>query len=182
MNVRRLHRTLAWVLVLPLVIFLVTGAAFRVGRTLFGIDKETGNRILSVHVGTWLGEAGSTLYVVIAGCGVLAMIVAGFVLLFSRGGKARVRRAHRILGAVVLLPLTASAVTGVAYKAGTDWFNLPEQSLHVLMDIHQGSWLGPTLRVYYVIALAAGVLLTVGFGFTSLWRRRPARMARNVVS
>jgi len=34
----------------------VTGLAYRVGKKWFGVDKEGGNFIMSIHTGEWAGS------------------------------------------------------------------------------------------------------------------------------
>lgn len=168
MNLRSIHRALAWWLVAPLFLLIVTGVTYRVGRTWVGIDKETGDRILGFHDASVLGDVASTAYIIVVGVGLLVLGIAGFRLLFSRRGKIWIRNGHRLLGAAILLPLILSAVTGVAYKIGAGWVGAPEGTLDVLMDIHQGSWLGPTGRVFYILFVGGGLLAAAVSGIVSV--------------
>ena len=83
---------------------------------------------------------------------------------------------HRLLGIALLLPLTATALTGMAYKFGEDYFGISEETADLLMDIHEGAWLGKELKVYYVLAVGLGLLGAglLGLGIL-LPKKRPAR-------
>lgn len=85
------------------------------------------------------------------------------------------RRWHRVLGALLLLPLAATAVTGMLYKAGQAWLGIPEDTARLLMTVHEGAWLGRDLKVYYSLVLGAE-LLGLGFlGLALVFRKRPRR-------
>ncbi|MFM8981597.1 MAG: PepSY domain-containing protein, partial [Spartobacteria bacterium] len=68
---------------------------------------------------------------------------------------------HRLLGIALLLPLTATALTGMAYKFGKDYLGISEETADFLMHIHEGAWLGKELKVFYVLIMGLG-LLTAG--------------------
>ena len=178
---RKFHRIVAPWLVLPIFVTLCTGVAYRTGVSWFGMDKKTGGRILDIHAGGWLGDTGSGIYVILVGAGLLALIATGLCLLLKSRGRGSPRVLHRILGALLLLPLTASAVTGIAFKAGEDWLDFPQSTLDVLMSIHQGAWLGKAVRPFYVAAIGIGllVLAVTGLGMTGIFKKfkKPARRA-----
>lgn len=161
---RKLHRKISLWLVVPLLVTLATGVSFRVGRAWFGISKETGHSILQFHDATYLGEIGSSLYVTVVGGGLLFLIATGVFLFFSSRGKSAIRLRHRLAGIILTIPLAASAITGIAYRTGQSVFSFSEDTLKVLMSIHQGSWLGPQLRVYYIIFLGLGLLVVIVTG------------------
>jgi len=83
---------------------------------------------------------------------------------------------HRLLGIALLLPLTATALTGMAYKFGEDYFGISDETADLLMDIHEGGWLGKELKVYYVLTVGLGLLGAglLGLGIL-LPKKRPAR-------
>lgn len=160
----KFHRIVGLWLVLPLLLSAATGMAYRIGRTWFGISKEAGNRILEFHDGKWFGDAFSIVYVIVTGLGLLALVGTGFH--FTRRGRDPGRRLtwHRILGIMLLLPLAATAITGVTYKLGKEWFGFSEAGLKLVMNIHQGTWLGPEARAYYIIIIGAGLLSLAATG------------------
>lgn len=77
---------------------------------------------------------------------------------------------------VLLLPLAASAITGMLYRAGQAWFGLSEDTAHLLMTIHEGGWLGRDLKVYYSVTLGSGSL---ALGFFGLALLRPVERSLN---
>jgi uncharacterized iron-regulated membrane protein len=172
-RLRILHRQLSpWVL--PLLLFsAITGLVYRIGRAWFAMSKETGAKILHLHAGEWLGVHGSVIYVLLIGSALLFLLFSGLWMWFtSKSATAPVRKLHRVLAVVFALPLILSAVTGIAYQAGGTWFHVGEGNLKVLLSLHQGSWLGPTLRPFYILLLAAGVVALCITGFRMLFRRK----------
>lgn len=178
-TMRKFHRLLALWLLVPLLLTAATGMAYRIGRTWFGISKEAGSRILEFHDGTWLGGAFSIVYVSVAGLGLLALVATGFH--FIRRSRATGRRLswHRILGALFMLPLAVTAVTGILYKLGNEWFGFSEASLKLVMNIHQGSWLGPEARAYYIVIIGTGLLGLSITGLRMAFRKRKSTAQRN---
>lgn len=161
MTSRSLHRRIALPIFLLLAITALTGVTYRVGKAWFGIDGQTGQSIMEIHSGEWLGSTVSIFYVLLVGLCTLAILATGaFLLVRSRSPQPR-RRAHRILGLLLLLPLLASAITGIFYKIGTTWLTFPEEVNDTLMIIHEGGWLGHTGKVYYILIYGLG-LLAVG--------------------
>ena len=175
-KLRILHRKLSpWVLP-SLLLAAVTGLIYRIGRAWFGMSKETGGKILFLHSGEWLGENGSVIYLFIIGSALLFLVVSGLWMWFtSRKPSARLRKSHRLLGVVFSLPLIITAITGVAYQAGTKWALADEGTLKLLMSLHQGSWLGPTLRPFYILLLAGGLIALCLSGFRMLFRAKSRR-------
>lgn len=171
---RKFHRVIAPWLVLPLVVTLATGLTYRLGRAWFGMDKKTGGTIMDIHSGEWLGDLGSVIYVIVVGLGLLLLLATGLYLVLKSRGKGQPRVFHRVLGAVFLLPLAFSALTGVVFKVGEQWFHLDDDTLDFLMTIHEGGWLGPTLKPFYVLAIALGLLfLSIsGLQLTGLFKKR----------
>lgn len=161
---------------LPLAVSAATGICYRAGKAWFGLDGGAGQTVMEYHTGEWVGPGFSIFYVTIAGAGLLFLLGSGLILLRSRGRARGARLWHRILGGVLLVPLAATAASGVLYKLGREWFGFSEDTSRVLMVIHEGRWLGPELRPIYVCFLGVG-LLTLGFFGLRLARffaRRPA--------
>ena len=61
-------------------------------------------------------------------------------------------------GAFFPPPLIVTAVTGIAYQIGGKWLGADEKFLKLVMNLHQGSWLGPELRPFYIL-LVGGALV-----------------------
>ena len=75
-----------------------------------------------------------------------------------------VRKLHRAIAPIVLLPLLITVTTGVVYRLSKDWFGLSRDQVHFLMTLHEGEYLGPTLEPIYVLLNGLGLLwmLTTG--------------------
>lgn len=158
---RPIHRRLAVWLVAPLLISLTTGMIYRVGRTWFGMEKPTGQGILDFHTGMVLGETFSLLYTAFTGLGLLVLALSGARLLLGSRASKGARGRHRMFAWVLLPPLIATSLTGLGYHFGGLWFGWEEGTLKLLMNIHQGSWLGPKLRALYVLLVGGGLLMLV---------------------
>jgi len=172
---RKFHRTAApWIAVL-LVLTLLTGMAYRIGKAWFRLDVDLADRILEIHSGSWLGSWGALIYVVVVGSGLLAMVVTGAILLFkTKSGKGG-RLVHRVLGLALFVPLAATALTGIAYKAGEEWLGLPDDVLKFFMLVHEGGWLGKAVRPWYVLVLGLGLLALIITGLLLTRRSRRIR-------
>jgi hypothetical protein len=95
--------------------------------------------------------------------------------------KRTFRQLHRTLAPIVMLPFAITALTGMAYRVGRAWFGLPKDRVHFLMSIHEGEYLGDTLRPFYVLLNGLGLLLMLGTGVFVLvqsWRIGGDRTAR----
>ena len=172
MKARSLHRRLAPAIVVPLLITVVSGMAFRVGRSWFGLSADFGGWMMALHEGRYLGERLVPFYVLFVGLALLAMIGSGLSLLRRR----RLRSWHAWLAPVLAAPLLVSAVTGISFRLGKAWFDIPTPVARFLLRLHQGRYLGKDLRVVYVLLLGLGALALqgIGLGMTNLWRRRSA--------
>ena len=158
-TLRKFHRKLAPWLLPFLLLSAITGILYRIGRAWFGFTKETGNDVLYFHTGAWFGTNGSVVFLAVLGSGLLFLVFSG--LWMWRAGRlpsAKVRRSHRFLGVLFSLPLIITAVTGIAYQVGGKWLGADEKFLKLVMNLHQGSWLGPELRPFYIL-LVGGALV-----------------------
>jgi hypothetical protein len=167
---RKLHRKLSPCFFALVAVSAATGVIFRAGKKWFGMDGQTGQVVMEWHTGEWLGPALSPFYVLATGIALLFLLVTGATILWQRAGRGGARMWHRVLGAVLLLPLTATAITGMLYKSGQAWFGLSEDSAHLLMTIHEGAWLGRGIKVYYSVVTGCGLLALGIFGL--LLRRK----------
>lgn len=175
-NFRQFHRKAAPIVFLPLLATAITGVIYRVGRS-GGMSGAIAGQVMSIHTGEFLGEAIVPFYVLLSGLSLVAMVVTGLTMWRSRSGnspKLTDRKIHNKLTPILFLPLAISAVTGVIYELGQDWFGLSREQANFFMAIHQGSYLGSFLRVVYVLLIGVGLvaLLITGINMTGIFRRK----------
>lgn len=155
-----IHRKLAPWLLPFLLLSAISGITYRVGRSWFDFTKEMGNEVLYFHTGAWFGTHGSVIYVILLGLGLLFLVISGlWMWKTSQNPKNKNRKSHRILGVIFSLPLIVTAVTGIAYHVGNKWLHVDEKTLKLIMNLHQGSWLGPDLRPFYILLLGGGLIV-----------------------
>lgn len=181
MTLRKLHRQIAPILFLPLMASALTGIAYRLGRSWFQIPGEVANTLLVIHQGEYLGQPLVPIYVLLVGMGLLGLLSTGVTMLIQaqrRSARSKTgvtgRHIHRLVAPIACLPLLVSAITGIGYRLGQSWFNLGKPQTSLLLRIHQGTYLGPTLRHFYVLFVGLGllVLLTTGISMTGILRKR----------
>lgn len=169
---RKLHRWLSPLLFVLIAMSAITGLVYRAGKMWFGMDGQTGQAVMEMHTGEWLGPSAPPFYVLVTGLGLLFLILTGLFMLRQRAGNGKARWWHRTLGALLLLPLAATAVTGIFYETGQAWFGISEETADLLMTIHEGAWLGKHLKVWYVVVTGCGLLAMGLFGLALLRRKR----------
>lgn len=181
---RKLHRRIAPILFLPLLASALTGVAYRLGKSWFGIPDSAANFFMVIHQGEYLGLPLVPVYVLLVGLGLVAMIVTGLTMLKRRANhpqakKLTIRKVHQILAPIIFLPLLVTAVTGITYRLGKAWFGMSNAQAAIFLRIHQGTYLGAEGRVIYVFLVGLGLLamLITGIKMTSIFRTR--RQAEN---
>ncbi len=81
-----------------------------------------------------------------------------------------VRKLHRTIAPIVLLPLLITVTSGVLYRLSKDWFGLSRDQVHFLMTLHEGEYLGPTLEPVYVLLNGLGLLWMLVTGSILVWQ------------
>ncbi|MDP5339546.1 MAG: PepSY domain-containing protein [Nodularia sp. (in: cyanobacteria)] len=179
LNLRKLHRKIAPILFIPLLLSATTGIAYRIGRSWFGLSDEFGDFMMLFHEGRFLGKPLVPVYVLLLGLGLLGIIVSGLTMIkrkrqsSSSQPQRDIRWLHRFLAPIAFLPLLVSSLTGISYRLGKVWFGLPQEQAAVLLKIHQGSYLGSTLKPLYVLLVGAGLisLLITGIQMSGIFRK-----------
>lgn len=72
--------------------------------------------------------------------------------------KRLFRTLHRKAAPILFLPLLATTLTGVGYRLGNSWFDIPERLADRLMAIHEGKIFGESLVPVYVLLMGVGLL------------------------
>jgi hypothetical protein len=88
-SLRKLHRFVAPLLFLPLLLTVITGIVFDLSDTYFNFPEKVNNVLISIHKGGYLGEKLSVVYVILNGIGTFAMLITGISMLikFNRQKK-----------------------------------------------------------------------------------------------
>lgn len=170
---RTFHRKASPWLFALLIVSAVTGMSYRVGRAWFGMTKPTGDAIMNVHTGSWIGSWASPFYILLVGGGLVFLLVTGGVLLVRSKARQGARAWHRWAAFVMLLPLAITAVTGILCGLDGAWYSLPKNVSRFAMTLHEGRWLGQAGRPFYVLFVGLGLLVlgAAGLRLTGLFRR-----------
>jgi uncharacterized iron-regulated membrane protein len=180
-NWRKLHRKIAPLLFLPLAIAALTGIAYRLSRNWFQLSGESTEFLIALHTGRYLGYGLVPFYVLLVGLGLMGIIATGTTMLLKRGADRDLRPLHRRMAIAAMLPLFVTAITGMGFQFGQSWWNWPQETTALLLRLHQGSYLGPVLRVWYVlgVGIALLILLATGIYLTGIGRRRRKPIAQD---
>ena len=81
--VRTLHRTLAPIVLLPLLITVTTGVIYRLSKDWFGFSRDQVHFLMTLHEGEYLGPTLEPIYVLLNGLGLLWMLVTGSIMAFQ---------------------------------------------------------------------------------------------------
>lgn len=82
-NFRQIHRKIALISILPLLITALTGVIYRLLRHWVGIPKPQISFLLAIHEGRYLGEILNPIYVLLEGLGLCILLVTGTVMLWK---------------------------------------------------------------------------------------------------
>lgn len=193
---RKLHRSIAPIILFPLLLSAITGLGYRLGKNWFGMSADFGDLMMVFHQGEFLGKPLVPIYVLLVGLGLLGAIVTGLSMtkIFSRDfplgvlrdreaspkenrpkdSKSNHRKMHRILAPITFLPLAISAITGIIYRLGKSWFGMSDRQAAIFLRIHQGSYLGDFFKSIYILSIGLGLIamLVTGINMTRIFRQR----------
>ena len=161
---RKLHLQLAPIFLVFLLATAVTGIITGLGSRFGELPTDLNNILLGIHQGRFLGSAIVPFYVLLMGLGVFTM---GLTTLISSSGdrlisgqtKSEVLSAYKVLTPLIVFPLAVCVETGVAYRLGTDWLNMPSQQTEIFLSIHHGASLGTVLGTFYTLLTGIGLII-----------------------
>jgi len=81
--VRQLHRTVAPIVLLPLLITVTTGVLYRLSKDWFGLSRDQVHFLMTLHEGEYLGSTLEPFYVLLNGLGLLWMLATGSVMVWQ---------------------------------------------------------------------------------------------------
>lgn len=78
--IHKLHATLAPIVLLPLLITVTTGVAYRLSKDWLGLTRDQVHFLMILHEGEYLGPTLEPVYVLLNGLGLLWMLVTGSIM------------------------------------------------------------------------------------------------------
>lgn len=88
-TLRRLHSTLAPIVLLPLLATVSTGVAYRLSKDWLHLSRDQVHWLMVVHEGEYLGKGLEPVYVLLNGLGLLWMLVTGASLVVQKGLRSQ---------------------------------------------------------------------------------------------
>ncbi|BAY83895.1 hypothetical protein NIES267_33890 [Calothrix parasitica NIES-267] len=80
---RKLHLTIAPIVILPLLITVSTGVIYRISKDWFGLSRNQVHFLMVLHEGEYFGKTLEPVYVLLNGLGLLWMLVTGGAMLLQ---------------------------------------------------------------------------------------------------
>ena len=180
---RFIHSTVALLAVLPLLLTLVTGFAYRFSRGVLHSEKADVKWLLELHSMSTLSlhsvypllVALLTFVMAASGMPLGSLAKAWQRLRAGRSGvwsafvslptKYNLRTVHRLSTTILVLPLCITALTGAVWTVQQQYLSYPREQSSWLMYIHQGGYLasdsrGPVLYTALLLLLTLPALLS----------------------
>lgn len=85
---RQIHRTVAPLVLLPLLVTVTTGLVYRLGKSWFGLSRDQVHILMVIHEGEYLGHQLEPIYVLLNALGLLFMLTTGIGMLLQNISKA----------------------------------------------------------------------------------------------
>jgi hypothetical protein len=79
-TVRKLHGAIAPFVLLPLLVTVATGVAYRLGKSWFNLSRDQVHFLMTIHEGEYFGPTLEPFYVLLNGVGLLWMIATGALM------------------------------------------------------------------------------------------------------
>ncbi|MGF1458474.1 MAG: PepSY domain-containing protein [Leptolyngbyaceae cyanobacterium] len=86
--IRKLHRTFAPFVLLPLLVTVFTGVTYRLAKDWFGLSRDQVHVLMTIHEGEYLGSTLEPLYVLLNGLGLLWMLATGGIMVWQNLRKS----------------------------------------------------------------------------------------------
>lgn len=83
-TLRKLHAALAPIVFFPLLVTVLTGVTYRLGKSWFGLSRDQVHFLMVIHEGEYLGEVLEPVYVLLNGLGLLWMMTTGGVMAYHQ--------------------------------------------------------------------------------------------------
>jgi hypothetical protein len=86
---RQFHQTVAPIVLLPLLVTVLTGVTYRLGKSWLGWSREQAHVLMMIHEGEYLGQTLEPFYVLLNGLGALWMLITGGVMVWQNLSKSK---------------------------------------------------------------------------------------------
>ena len=160
---RTLSRLLIPILCCCIIITALTGVLFGLSDRLRPLPNIVANGLIAIHQGAFLGSNLSPLYVLLIGLGVfflgLKTVMSGRYNLLFQFAPPILINFCRAIALILVIPVAVCAETGVAYRLGTDWFNISESQTASFLAIHSGIALGSLPGISYILVSGLGLII-----------------------
>ncbi len=83
-RIRQLHRWVAPFVVLPLLLTVITGIAYRLAKDWGGMERDQVHWLMTLHDGEWLGPQLEPVMVLLNGLGLLWMLITGGTMIWNQ--------------------------------------------------------------------------------------------------
>jgi hypothetical protein len=74
------------------------------------------------------------------------------------------RQFHQRTALMLFLPLFLTAITGLTYRVGRNWFAMSDDTGKFVRSLHEGAVLGEAIAPFYVLIVGLGLLTMIGTG------------------
>lgn len=86
---RKLHHTMAPVVMIPFFITAATGVTYRIGKSWFGWSRDQAHIFMVIHEGEYLGKFLEPIYVLLNGLALLWMLITGTAMLYQNISRSK---------------------------------------------------------------------------------------------
>ena len=83
-RIRQLHRWVAPFVVLPVLLTVITGIAYRLAKDWGGMERDQVHWLMTLHDGEWLGPQLEPVMVLLNGLGLLWMLITGGTMIWNQ--------------------------------------------------------------------------------------------------
>ena len=162
---RILYRQLLLILCCCLLATVLTGIAIGLNDYLIQLPSLIRQILVSLHQGAILGDKIAPIYILLIGLAVFALglktIVEGRYNLLFQSAPPIIASVLRIIALLIIIPLAICVETGVAYRLGTDWFDMSESEAAKFLSIHGGSAFGSPLAIVYLLVVSIALITLI---------------------
>ena len=160
---RALSHLLNLILCFCIIITALTGIILGLGDRLGSLPNIITNGLIAMHQGEFVGTHLSPIYVLFIGLGVfflgLKVIVGGRYNLLFQFAQPSLANICRVIALISIIPVTVCVETGIAYRLGTDWFNISDSQTSLVLAIHSGMFQENILSISYIVVTGLGLII-----------------------